>query len=318
MGISSLNHLLRDKARDACKNIKLRELTTGSRIAIDWSIMMYNIKNMTLKTGKLFADILDEFVKNCTETGLKLVFVIDGKAGPEKAEEWSRRYEERTVLLDRMTAITNEIKETSDEMRIGELTTELAKLEELTINVKSEERRAMLDHLVVSGCIVLYATGEADPLLATLAKRKYVDYVLSRDTDMLAYGCPRVLREKLASLDTSETYFDLDYELVEFDKMLIELRLSRAEFVDMCILAGCDYFKAPISTGKYDKYWIMAVFSSIKRINTIERIRTSGELRRTFGLNLTDDDLIKTAQVRTMFTELGTIETLAENASALE
>lgn len=314
MGISSLNHLLREKARDACKFVKLHELTAGSRIAIDWSIMMYNIKNITLKTGKLFADILDDFVKKCTLARLKLVFVIDGKAGPEKAEEWSRRYEERITLFDRMTTITNEIKETSDEMRIGELTTELAKLEELTLNVKSEERRAMVDHLIASDCIVLYATGESDPLLATLARNKYVDYVLSRDTDMLAYGCPFVLREVL---DSAETYFDLDYELVEFDKMLIEMRLSRAEFIDVCILAGCDYFKAPISTKKYDKYWIMAVFSAIKRINTIERICTSGELRKTFGLKLSDEELVKIAQTRLLFAEPGTIETLAENPSAL-
>lgn len=314
MGISSLNHLLREHAKSAFSNIKLGSLPRGCRIAVDLSILMYNIKSMALEGGKLALDLIRDFVTRSKEHGFVLVFVVDGKAGPEKAEEWDRRRDEKAILLERAGTISKELAETTNETKISELTTKLKKLEELTISLKSEEKAAMLDELSKMECIVLYATGEADPLLAYLAKNGYVDYVLSRDTDMFAYGCPYVLRE---IIDTADSYFDFEYEIVDMSKALIELRLTRAEFLDICILAGCDYFKPSTSTMKYDKYWINAVFSAIKRRKSIEHVIGNGELKKTYSLTITDDEYLMINRIRVMFGGSKSLDEICENTEAI-
>ena len=314
MGISSLNHLLREHAKSAFSNIKLGTLPCGSRIAVDLSIVMYNVKSMALESGKLALDLLRDFVTKSKAHGFVLVFVVDGKAGPEKAEEWDRRRDEKASLLERAATISKELAETTNETEIVELTAKLRKLEELTISLKPEEKAAMIDELLSLKCIVLYATGEADPLLASLAKNNYVDYVLSRDTDMFAYGCPYVLRE---IIDTAESYFDFEYELVDTTKALIELRLSRAEFIDICILAGCDYYKPSTSTTKYDKYWINAVYSAIKRRKSIEHVIGNGDLKKAYLLTITEDEYLTINRVRIMFGGTKPIDELCENTEAV-
>ena len=81
---------------------------------------------------------------------------------------------------------------------------------------------------------------EADAQLAYLAKIKYVDLVITEDSDMLALGCQRVLFKldldsgygveiNLADLAKCK---ELDFSLFNHDK-----------FLQYCILSGCDYFK---------------------------------------------------------------------------
>ena len=82
-------------------------------------------------------------------------------------------------------------------------------------------------------CVAPY---EADPQLAFMVASGLADFVITEDSDLLAYGCPHTLF-KLRLSGTCQS--------VHLSRILESLRISKEEFTDLCILAGCDYCKLP-------------------------------------------------------------------------
>jgi len=60
----------------------------------------------------------------------------------------------------------------------------------------------------------------------------------SEDMDSLTFGAPRVLRQLMAPASLKLPVQEYDYS-----KMMEELAISHDQFVDLCILCGCDYGK---------------------------------------------------------------------------
>uniref|UniRef100_A0A671RZA3 Probable flap endonuclease 1 homolog n=1 Tax=Sinocyclocheilus anshuiensis TaxID=1608454 RepID=A0A671RZA3_9TELE len=83
----------------------------------------------------------------------------------------------------------------------------------------------------VCSCI---APGEAEALCAHLVKSGTVNAVASEDMDTLAFGGTVLLRQLNAKRDSEVTEYSLP-------KLLEALQLTYKEFVDLCILLGCDY-----------------------------------------------------------------------------
>ena len=59
--------------------------------------------------------------------------------------------------------------------------------------------------------------------------------------DTLCFASPRLLRRMMAPEAKKLPILEFDHA-----KMLDQLAMSREEFIDMCILCGCDYTKVPI------------------------------------------------------------------------
>ena len=76
---------------------------------------------------------------------------------------------------------------------------------------------------------------EAETTCADLCKRGLVDAVLSEDTDVLAYSTPIFLTKIDTALDTCVRLTHSD--------ILESLELNQEEFLDLCIMCGCDYNK---------------------------------------------------------------------------
>jgi exonuclease-1 len=80
---------------------------------------------------------------------------------------------------------------------------------------------------------------EADAQLAYLSKIKYVDIVMTEDSDLLAYGCEQVLFKY-----ENEGYVDeISIKKLPECKELNFTNFSHEIFLSFCILCGCDYFK---------------------------------------------------------------------------
>ncbi|KZS14383.1 putative Exonuclease 1 [Daphnia magna] len=111
-------------------------------------------------------------------------------------------------------------------------------------------------------CIV--APYEADAQLAYLAVQGIAHLIITEDSDLLAFGCPRVL-------------FKMDQNgsgvLIEKDKLFLSLG-GRAEFFNdekfrrMCILSGCDYLPSlkGIGLGKAFKFFSGSTNSDINSL----------------------------------------------------
>ncbi|KAF0047173.1 hypothetical protein F2P81_000806 [Scophthalmus maximus] len=78
------------------------------------------------------------------------------------------------------------------------------------------------------------APGDAEALCAQLVREGTADAVASEDMDTLPFGANILIRQLNAKRDS---------EVVEYSlpKLLEKLQISQEEFVDLCILLGCDY-----------------------------------------------------------------------------
>lgn len=74
---------------------------------------------------------------------------------------------------------------------------------------------------------------EADIICSHLVKNNIADYCISNDMDMLAFGCTKVIRNLSFMTDLIDIYY--------IDNILLDLNITQPQFIDMCILLGCDY-----------------------------------------------------------------------------
>jgi flap endonuclease-1 len=100
---------------------------------------------------------------------------------------------------------------------------------------------------------------EAETMCSDLCKRGLVDAVMSEDTDVLAYGCP-VFLTKIDSANDSCVQICIE-------DILEELEITYEQFLDLCIMFGCDYNK------NIPKVGIETSFKYIKQYGSIDGIK---------------------------------------------
>ena len=83
------------------------------------------------------------------------------------------------------------------------------------------------------GIPYIIAPEESDSQCAYLTKELFAYGVGSEDMDILTFGSPKIIRNL-----TSSKKIPLEIEL---DKVLNELNFTYEQFVELCILFGCDY-----------------------------------------------------------------------------
>ena len=89
--------------------------------------------------------------------------------------------------------------------------------------------------LRLMGLPVIEAPSEAEAQCAQLCKDGKVHAVATEDMDALTFGCPRLIRH-LSSGSSEQTHeYNLETVIREFELS------SQDEFIDLCILMGCDY-----------------------------------------------------------------------------
>ena len=88
-----------------------------------------------------------------------------------------------------------------------------------------------------TGVKYISAQGEADEVLGMLYKKHEVDAILSADMDLLAYGVSHLLTD-LKSASKGGGAVCKEYILSD---ILSDFKWSHEQFVDFCLLCGCDY-----------------------------------------------------------------------------
>jgi flap endonuclease-1 len=91
--------------------------------------------------------------------------------------------------------------------------------------------------LTLMGMPVVEAPCEAEAQCAALAKAGKVYAAASEDMDTMTFGAPRLVRRLWASESGGKVPI-LEFNL---EKTLSGLDVTMDQFVDTCILAGCDY-----------------------------------------------------------------------------
>ena len=119
---------------------------------------------------------------------------------------------------------------------------------------------------------------EAETTCSDLCKRGKVDFAITEDSDVFAYGCKFVFTKINTSTDTCVC--------IKYDDILEALEFTPEQFLDFCIMCGTDYNKNMKNIGPEKS------FKLLKQFHSIEGIEKSGM----------DVSILKYKRVRELFT----------------
>lgn len=159
------------------------------------------------------------------ENGIKPLYVFDGKPPEMKSGELGKRAEKRATA----EASIENAKENGD-------IAALDKFNKRTVKVTKKHNEECQELLRLMGVPFIQAPSEAEAQCAALAKAGIVFGAGSEDMDTLTFGTPVLLRHLTFSEARKMPISEINHEA-----MLEGLGLSYDQFVDLCILLGCDY-----------------------------------------------------------------------------
>ncbi|KAA0163340.1 hypothetical protein FNF28_04260 [Cafeteria roenbergensis] len=274
MGIKNLMKLIQASAPAAVKEITLKELL-GRKVAIDASMTIYSFlvavrsssdgapsANLTNEAGEVTSHLQGIFSRTIRlmEHGVRPVYVFDGKPPTLKSGELAKRKEAKEKAKIDLEAAQARIAAAGedDAEAAKEAVAEAEKLAKRTVHMQGSHQEEAKHLLRLMGVPVVEAPCEAEAQCAALAKAGVVWAAATEDMDTLCFGTPRLLRR----LTFSEAR-KLPVWEISLPKLLADLGLSMDQFVDVCILCGCDYLEP---------------LKGIGPVKALERVRKHGDL----------------------------------------
>eukprot|EP00252_Welwitschia_mirabilis_P015842 TRINITY_DN35224_c0_g1_i1.p1 TRINITY_DN35224_c0_g1~~TRINITY_DN35224_c0_g1_i1.p1 ORF type:complete len:395 (-),score=81.55 TRINITY_DN35224_c0_g1_i1:82-1266(-) len=260
MGIKGLTKLLADNA-PACMKEQKFESYFGRKIAIDASMSIYQFlivvgrvgtETLTNEAGEVTSHLQGMFTRTIRllEAGIKPVYVFDGKPPELKTEELAKRFARRAEATEDL-AEAKEVGAKED----------IERYSKRTVKVTKQHNEDCKKLLRLMGVPVIEAPCEAEAECAAFCKNDKVYAVASEDMDSLTFGAPKFLRHLM---DPSSK----KVPVMEFDisKVLEGLGLSMDQFVDLCILCGCDYCETIRGIGPQTAFKLIRQHGSLENI----------------------------------------------------
>jgi len=184
------------------------------------------------------------------EKGIKPVYVFDGKPPDLKGGELVKRAERR-----------EEAQKSLDKATEAGAPAALAPFPRRLVKVTKEHPPAAQDLLALMGVPYVDASSEAEAQCAVMVKAGIVYGVATEDMDALTFGSNILLRHMTFSEARKMPVQEIHYE-----KVLSGLELKQDEFIDLCILMGCDYCDTIKGIGPKRAYELITKHKSIEEI----------------------------------------------------
>ena len=255
MGIKSLTQSIQKYSPESIQTENLYKLS-GKKVAVDASLIIY--QQLLSKTkiyknegGKMTNHISGIFYKimNYISLNIELVFVFDGKPPDNKQECINTRKEK-----------SKKAKELEGKAKTDE---EKEKFQKASLRITKEIIDDVKKLLNLLGITYIHPdVGEGEAYASELCRIGYVDYVLTEDMDTIAYGCPKLIRR---CVDRSNKRRDV-VSIFNYDKIMNDFDMNYDQFLEFCILCGCDYCP---SVPKVGHITAMKLFKEHKTIDEI-------------------------------------------------
>lgn len=240
MGVKGLVSFLRLRAPQAFAPLPSSELA-GLRVGIDLSVSLYKGAAAAYKWGPLaHLELLCREVAWLHELGCEPIYVLDGAAPPQKAEEAARREETRAAAERRFQQALERLERDPED---GEAQGLVFKLQKQCTRLPAGARADAEALLQALGVATLQAPGEAERCLAHLQRAGRIDHIFTEDVDVLLCGA-RSYVKNYASLRRDPAFeqpHDKGAELVNLAGALEGLELDYEAFVAVGMLSGCDF-----------------------------------------------------------------------------
>ena len=256
MGIKSLTSSIKKESPDSITHENLYKLS-GKRVAVDASLVIYqnllNIGNRPLfknSKGKVTNHLSGLFYKivNYKSLNIEMIFVFDGKPPEIKSDTIKdRKNKSDNAKLKMENAVTQEDKD---------------KYEKASLRLTKEIIDDVKKLLRLMGVSYIHPNGEGEAYASELCRIGYVDYVLTEDMDTLVYGCPKLIRN---CVDKSLKRKDI-ISIFDYDKIINDFNITSDQFIEFCILCGCDYCDSVPKIGNISALKLIKKYGSIDEI----------------------------------------------------
>lgn len=279
MGIKGLNKLITKYSPLSISTVNLVDLK-GKKIAIDSELLLHKFRNYdNSKNSHIFGFInnINIFLKN----GILPVYVFDGVPSVAKQKNAIlKRTQTKEFINKKIEELENEFIEKLNKKKpfefidsdINEILDKLQKNQTKISSVTKDHRKECKYLLKLLGIPYIVANEDAEALCVSLQFNGIVDYVYSDDTDVIPYfvSCYKdhqtitteitILRGKLV---------DSVFESVSVNKILEDFDMTPREFVDMCILCGCDFCEGIFKIGPNNAYKFIKDYNNIENLKDI-------------------------------------------------
>lgn len=234
MGILGLAKLIADVAPSAVKENEIKNYF-GRKVAVDASMSLYQFlvavrqegNMLTNADGEVTSHLMGFFYRTIrmVDNGIKPMYVFDGKPPTMKGGELAKRQERREEAQKAL----EKAEEAGNVEDIDKFSRRLVKV----TKTHSEEAKTLLR---LMGIPYIEAPCEAEAQCAALAKAGKVYAVATEDMDALTFQTPVLLRHM-----TFSEARKMPIKEFHLSKVMEELNINHEEFIDLCILLGCDY-----------------------------------------------------------------------------
>lgn len=234
------------------------EAYKGKKVGVDILGFLYKTKAQRSCPILYMARLVAAFRKY----GIIPVMIYDGKPPDAKRAALKQRSELRESSEVKLKVLEGDLATvpmTAEQRSVIE-----EKLKTLSLNSSyftSEERDLTKQFLYACGVLSLNATGEADDVLAYMARRGEFAAIISNDLDLLARGV-----ETLLVPDNYALPGDIEgWICYNLTPILNVVGFSYEQFVEMCVLMGCDYTVGHKSLPYKSAYWAIKYRGEIKK-----------------------------------------------------
>ncbi|KAG6330471.1 hypothetical protein ID866_8618 [Astraeus odoratus] len=277
MGIKGLTALISEHAPKAITEHDIKTLF-GRKVAIDASMSIYQFliavrqrdgELLTNEAGETTSHLMGFFYRTIriVENGIKPAYVFDGRPPELKAGVLSKRLERR----EEAKAEGEEAKETGTAEDIDRFTRRTVKV----TREHNEECQKLL-RLMGIPVVIVYAAG-------------------SEDMDTLTFNAPILFRHLTFSEAKKAPISELNLQ-----KVLEGLEMDMSQFIDLCILLGCDYLEPIKGIGPKNALKLVREFGGLHGV--VEHLREKqaereekaadaedGEKKKKGGIHVPED-----------------------------
>ena len=276
MGIRNIKTLINKYSPTSIRKISLKDLS-NKKIAIDVSIYLYKYKyGKGNDEVKYFLTSFLKQINHLNNFNITPIYIFDGKPPKEKNEciddrrnTKKQKYERMENLEEKIESITTQIPTIEKEKKhiyinnVKEMKKEMNKIKMSIIHIKQTDIILLKEMFDLLGIEYYQADTEAEIICSRLVRNNYVYGALSDDTDLLPNG-------------TNKFYSGYDFNkdfLIEIHlpSILENFKINMNQFIDICILCGCDYSNKIKAIGPINAYKLIVKYKDIE--NIIENIK---------------------------------------------
>ncbi|KAI5968270.1 FEN1 [Candida margitis] len=260
MGVKGLNQLIKEHSPHAYKEFQLKNLF-GRKVAIDASMCLYQFliavrqsdgQQLTNEDGETTSHLSGFFYRTIrmVENNIKPVYVFDGKPPVLKGGELEKR------LLRR-----EEAQKQMDQIKDEGTVAEVMKFEKRLVRVGRDQNDEAKKLLELMGIPYVNAPCEAEAQCAELARGGKVFAAASEDMDTLCYEPPYLLRH----LTFAEAR-KMPIDQITYSEAMEGLNMPKEQFIDLCILLGCDYCETIKGVGPVTAFKLIKEHGSLDNL----------------------------------------------------